>query len=95
MKNVFIVYYDNGGLYPEDHEVHVHKMFASRESAEACVKEKSTLKMFKCSVPPDEWTQDDIESTGYTYQEFYDMEYHDWCQSAEERYFMVEKEVHP
>lgn len=43
MNQVFAVYFDNGSMYPEDHERYVVKVFSSKELAEDYAKYARTL----------------------------------------------------
>ena len=43
MKKVYLVWYDNGATYPEDHQTYIDRIFLSKESADKYVSSKNNL----------------------------------------------------
>lgn len=94
MEKVYLVYYDNGERW-EDHSVTVHKVFASKESADKYADEKNArMQTYTPSVSREKYESERwIEETGYSYDEFIENEVYDWTMCRDSKYFVSEEEV--
>jgi hypothetical protein len=95
MEKVYLVYFDNGMNY-EDHYVHVSKVFASKESADKYAEEQNApMRHFKCSVSKEDYYKQDSEYIRSTYEEYVEMEQHEWMMLSDAKYYVSEEELHP
>lgn len=96
MEKVYLVYYDNGQTW-EDHRVSVHKVFASKESADICAEEMNIpIKEYKPSVTREEYISNNMaEDIGWSYEDYIENEQYDWSIFRESYYFVCEEELHP
>lgn len=97
MEIVYVVYYDNGLDY-EDHNVSVQKIFASRESADKFVHEK-TQKTLEFDIESREEYEKNLDKDDphqYSYDDYYKMQWDEWnYYLANARYYVLEYPVHP
>ena len=96
MKNVYLVYYDNGQSW-EDHHVYVDKIFSSKESADVYAEEKNApMQEYTPSVTEEMYISNNwAETNGMSYDEFIENEQYDWSMHRDEYYYVSESDVHP
>lgn len=95
METVYVVYYDNGQHY-EEHDISVQRVFASRESADNFVNEKTQKLIFTIESKEEYEKNLNRDEPHYSYEDYYEMQWQDWnYYCADARYYVREYAVHP
>lgn len=96
MEMIYVVYYDNGQPH-EDHYTSVERIFASRESADKFVHEKTQKTLVFTIESKEEYEKNlNTDEPHYSYEDYYEMQWQDWNYSyGEARYYVYEHPIHP